>query len=81
VAWTTAAEHDLHQLSREDVERVLAAVKRLAETEQGDVKRLQNVRPPEWRLRVGAWRVRFYFDDKENTIVVLHVFHRREAYR
>ena len=33
--------------------RVIRALDRLAEIEQSDVTRLQNVRPPEWRLHVG----------------------------
>jgi hypothetical protein len=32
------------------------------ETDQGDVKRLQGLDPPEWRLRVGEWRIRFAYD-------------------
>jgi mRNA-degrading endonuclease RelE of RelBE toxin-antitoxin system len=45
----------------------------------GDVKRLQNVEPPELRLRSGNYRVRFH--DLGTSIVVLAVKHRCEAYR
>ena len=48
-------------------------------TREGDVKRLQDVEPPELRLRVGNYRVRFY--DHGDSILVLAVKHRREAYR
>lgn len=34
-----------------------------------------------WRLRVGAWRVIFEFDEEKKVINVLHVRHRREVYR
>jgi hypothetical protein len=37
----------------------MAALERYAETEQGDVRKLTDVEPPEWRLRVGDWRVLF----------------------
>jgi len=44
----------------------------------GDVKQLTNF-TPEYRLRVGSYRVLFEIQD--NTIVVYGVRHRREAYR
>ena len=34
-----------------------------------------------WRLRVGDWRVVFEFDEGAKLINVLHVRHRKEAYR
>jgi len=43
------------------------------------VKRLQEIDPPEFRLRVGDYRVRFY--DLGDSLTVLDVKHRLEAYR
>jgi len=34
-----------------------------------------------WRLRVGEWRVIFEFDEEAKIVNVLHVKHRKEAYR
>jgi mRNA interferase RelE/StbE len=45
---------------------------------KGDVKRLTN-HTPEYRLRVGDYRVLFEIEGE--TIVVYRVRHRREAYR
>jgi mRNA-degrading endonuclease RelE of RelBE toxin-antitoxin system len=59
--------------------RVKQAVERFAETGSGNVKRLQGINPPEYRLRVGDYRVRFY--QEEETVRVLRVRNRREAYR
>ena len=53
LAWRQSALRDLRHLSEEDRRRVVAAAECMAETEQGDVRRLEGVRPPEWRLRVG----------------------------
>jgi hypothetical protein len=39
--------------------RVVDAVDHFARTGEGDVVRLVNVKPSEYRLRVGDWRVRF----------------------
>lgn len=35
---------------------------------------------PQWRLRVGGWRVRFSFDEERRVIVVLRVLPRGRAY-
>ena len=47
--------------------------------EEGDVKRLKNIEPPEYRLRLGDYRLRF--DDHGDSIEILRVRHRKEAYR
>ena len=81
VEWTRPAVGDLRRLDRSVESRVRTALRRLAEENEGDVTRLRGVAPPEWRLRVGDWRVRFTYDFGTQTIQVLHVLHRREAYR
>jgi mRNA-degrading endonuclease RelE of RelBE toxin-antitoxin system len=69
-------------------QRVLAAVRRYADTTHGDIKRLTGVDPPEWRLRVGDYRVLLRFEQERDertrelvdVIRILRVRHRREAY-
>jgi mRNA interferase RelE/StbE len=34
-----------------------------------------------WRLRVGDFRVVYEIDDKQQTVTVLHIGHRRDVYR
>jgi mRNA-degrading endonuclease RelE of RelBE toxin-antitoxin system len=48
---------------------------------QGDVVRLQAISPPEYRLRVGDWRVRFRPEMHERIVYVLRVLPRGKAYR
>jgi len=45
----------------------------------GDVKKLTNF-TPEYRLRIGQYRVLFEIEER-TCIVVYRVVHRREAYR
>lgn len=66
-------------LDRGIARRVKNSVERLAETGAGNARRLQGIDPPEFRLRVGDYRVRFHIDGV--TVSVLPVRHRREAYR
>ncbi len=85
VQWTRPAVHDLRRLDHGTVLRIRAAVLRYAETAQGDVRRLTNVEPMTWRLRVGDYRVRFRFETEDDweteRILIQRVLHRREAYR
>jgi mRNA interferase RelE/StbE len=77
VVLAPAAIRDLRRLSRTDRERIAAAIDRLP---VGDVRRLRG-RTPEWRLRIGDWRVRFERDDAARRINVLAIRSRGSAYK
>jgi mRNA-degrading endonuclease RelE of RelBE toxin-antitoxin system len=79
VEWTETALDDMAGLDKGIARRVKQSVERFAETGAGNVKRLQGIDPPEFRLRVGDYRVRFHQDD--DTMRILRVRNRREAYR
>ena len=79
VEWTETALEQMAALDKGIARRVKEAVERFAGTGAGNVKRLQGIDPPEYRLRVGDDRVCFHLDDE--TIRVLRVKHRREACR
>jgi len=79
VIWTDQAKAELRAIDRETALHILHALARYLETGEGGVKRLQNIEPPEFRLRVGDYRVRFH--DYGDAIRITAVKHRREAYR
>lgn len=79
VAWTDQAKADLRAIDQTTALHILHTVARYLASGEGDVKRLQDIKPPELRLRVGDYRVRFY--DYGDSILVLAIKHRREAYR
>jgi mRNA interferase RelE/StbE len=79
--WKSRALKDAEKLDRKTRERVLAALERLAETGHGDITKLADVNPPEYRLRVGAYRVRYGLDPTARVLTVLRVLPRGEAYR
>jgi mRNA interferase RelE/StbE len=79
IAWTDEAKANLRAIDQATAIRILHVVARYLATGEGDVKRLQDVEPPELRLRVGDYRVRFH--DLGDSILVLAIKHRREAYR
>ena len=80
IRWSHVAAGDLDRLDSVVAERILGALDRLAIEGEGDVRRLVGIDPPEHRLRVGKWRVRFQFNYATETLYILHVFRRDEAY-
>ncbi len=79
IIWTTAARADVRAIDRETAIHLLESLARFLFTEEGDVKQLTGVDPPEYRLRIGAYRVRFY--DLGDAIEILRVRPRDKAYR
>ena len=79
IAWTDQARADLRALDQQTAMRILHGLARFARTEEGDVRCLRDIEPPECRLRAGAHRVRFH--DHGDTIEILAVRHRSKAYR
>ncbi len=57
---------------------ILNALTHYAKTGEGNIKRLRG--SGDWRLRVGDYRVRFELLPGD-VLRILHVKHRREAYR
>ena len=73
------ATKDLRKIPKEQASRIADALEDVADGMKGDVKRLTNF-TPEYRLRVGNYRVLFEIEGNSR-IVVYRIRHRREAYR
>jgi mRNA interferase RelE/StbE len=79
VLFRPRAAKDLESLQDRDRALVEEAIERFAQTGAGDVKMLVN-EGRHLRLRAGDWRVRFVYEQPD-VIRILHIRHRREAYR
>ncbi len=79
IVWTQAARNQLRAIDQPAALRILHALARLIAAGEGDVKRLQGIDPPEFRLRVGDYRVRFH--ETGDSIQITAVKHRRDIYR
>ena len=79
IAWTDQAKADIRAIDRETAIDLLHGLARFLSNEEGDVKRLKNIEPPEYRLRLGGYRLRFH--DHGDSIEILRVRHRKDAYR
>ena len=69
---------DLKAITLTDRTRLLDGIENLENNLDGDVKRLTDC-TPEFRLRVGNYRVLFEVDGQR--VVVYRVLHRRDVYR
>lgn len=78
VRFKPRAIKDIEGLPSRIQDRVLARIEKMSNDLKGDVKRLTNF-TPEYRLRVGDFRVLFEIEGE--TIIIYRIRHRREAYR
>lgn len=79
IIWSPEARSELRAIDRETAISILHCLDRYLSTRTGDVKKLK---PPltGFRLRCGDYRI--FFDQKnDNSIIILAVRHRRNAYR
>jgi mRNA-degrading endonuclease RelE of RelBE toxin-antitoxin system len=79
VAFTDQAKADLRAIDRQTALQILKTIARFVHSEEGDVKRLQGVDPPLYRLRTQDHRV--LFRDLGDAIEIVRIRNRREAYR
>ena len=68
---------DLSGLQKLDAARIVKSLSQLEHGLSGDIKRLTNF-TPEYRLRVGNYRVLFEIEGA--TVVVYRVMHRKHVY-
>lgn len=69
---------DLKTIDKKQAEKIFDAVEKLENNLTGDVKKLTNF-TPEYRLRVGNYRVLFEIENEN--IIIYRVLHRKDAYK
>ena len=69
---------DGKKIPNNELARIFEKIKELENDLVGDVKRLTNFHP-EYRLRVGNYRVLFEVEDNE--VVIYRIRHRRDVYQ
>ena len=71
------ATKDLRSVNRDDAQRILAKIRAMENDLAGNVKHLTDFEP-QYRLRVGDYRV--LFNVENDYITIYRIKHRREAY-
>jgi mRNA-degrading endonuclease RelE of RelBE toxin-antitoxin system len=79
VAFTDQAKSDLRSISQPIALQILRTLARFLESNEGNVKKVEGVEPPLYRLRTQDYRV--MFRDYGDRIEVTRVRHRKDAYR
>lgn len=80
VSFTNQAKAELRAIPQPIAIQILRTLARFLESEEGDVRRLQGIDPPLYRLRAQDHRV-FFRDLGNGLIEVTRVRNRKEAYR
>ncbi len=73
-----SAKKDLKKIAKVEVDKIIKAMKNLTNYPKvSNIKKLVNHNPP-YRLRVGNYRI--LFDIEDDSIIIVNIKHRREAY-
>jgi mRNA interferase RelE/StbE len=82
VVWHEKVKADLKSLAKEDASRIIARIREhLVRDPAGLGKPLKSVFKGLFRYRVEAHRVIYAVDHAERKVIILHVKHRKDAYR
>jgi mRNA interferase RelE/StbE len=80
VTIAASAKRELVSLSADAIERILPKLRALADDPRpAGCKKLHSARNL-WRVRIGDYRVVYSVNDKDKTVDVTRIAHRREAY-
>ena len=72
------AMKDCKKIVKTQVQRIFNGIEGMSDDLKGDVKRLTNF-TPEYRLKVGDYRVLFETD--KDKIIIYRIRHRKDVYR
>lgn len=77
VQFKASVKKDLKKIDKRFLDKIFDGIDKLQNNLEGDVKKLTNF-IPEYRLRIGDYRVLFEIED--NQILIYKIVHRKEAY-
>ena len=69
---------DCKKIPKPEVQLIFSKIEKMRENLSGDIKRLTDF-TPEYRLRVGNYRV--LFEIRNNQIIIYRIVHRKSSYR
>ncbi len=83
VSFRPSALRELEKLPNEGQRRVLAQLERCSNDprQDGAPMKVGRRQPRLWRYRVGPYRIVCHLREEGQTVVVLRIAHRRDAYR
>jgi mRNA interferase RelE/StbE len=80
--WHERVKQDLASLRKEDAARIIARIKeRLVHDPLGLSRPLKGIFKGLHRYRIGDYRAVFAVDHEKRRLIILHIKHRKNAYR
>ncbi len=74
------AQRSLDKLPGHVFKAIIEDIKKLAETPRPrGIEKIKNTGL--WRIRQGDYRIVFSIDDRQETVIIVRIGHRREIYR
>jgi mRNA interferase RelE/StbE len=77
---SSRAERELKRLDKSVKNRLVTSALRLADDPRPHGCLKVKTGESLWRIRVGDWRIGYKIDDKEQTVTIVTIGHRREFY-
>jgi mRNA interferase RelE/StbE len=77
IEFKKSALKDLEKINKKDALKILFRIEKMEDSLSGDIKKLTNY-TPEYRLRVGNYRI--LFEIAGNEIIIYCVKHRKDLY-
>ena len=81
VIWYKATRSDFKSIPKDFVERILKAGDALSSNPRPQQSLKMEGEEGKYRLRVGDYRLVYHIDDKDKTVLIWRVRHRKEVYR
>ncbi|MBI5117678.1 type II toxin-antitoxin system RelE/ParE family toxin [Candidatus Poribacteria bacterium] len=76
-----SAERDLKKIPPDDFDRVISSIQALANNSKPAGCRKIAGSKCDWRIRVGSYRVTYEIQEKERSVKIMRVRHRKDVYR
>lgn len=80
IIWSARAQTDIAALQPTTARRIHRTLHRFAQTGHADIRRLINVTPPTWRIRIGRHRVILQLQNNPNEAHIIRIKPRDSAY-
>lgn len=74
------AQKELAKIFGKDYEQIKETIFKLGENPRPQGCKKLTARNG-WRIRVGKYRIVYEIDDKERTVTILHIGHRKDIYK
>lgn len=80
IIWSARAEKDITSLEPATARRIHRTLDRFAQTGHANIRRLVNVTPPTWRIRIGRHRVILQLRNNPDEVHIIRIKPRDSAY-